>query len=48
MNTVFNLDRHFSQLRQSIVDALSFRRRGHIGAPMSMVEIPRVLFDTFG
>jgi len=41
------MDQRSKQLRRGIVDALNASRRGHIGASMSLVEIIRVLFDSF-
>ena len=41
------MDQRSKQLRRSIVDALEGGRRGHLGSSMSMVEILRVLYDSF-
>ena len=41
------MDPRSKQLRRSIVDALEGGRRGHLGSSMSMVEILRVLYDSF-
>ena len=41
------MDQRSKLLRRSIVDALQGGRRGHLGSSMSMVEILRVLFDSF-
>ena len=41
------MDHRSKQLRRSIVDALEGGRRGHLGSSMSMVEILRVLYDSF-
>ena len=41
------MDDRSKQLRRGIVDALEGGRRGHLGSSMSMVEILRVLYDSF-
>ena len=41
------MDQRSKQLRRSIIDALEGGRRGHLGSSMSMVEILRVLYDSF-
>ena len=41
------MDQKSKQLRRSIIDALEGGRRGHLGSSMSMVEILRVLYDSF-
>ena len=41
------MDQRSKQLRRSIVDALEGGRRGHLGSSMSMVEILRVLYDSY-
>jgi len=41
------MDQRSKSLRRSIVDALKGGRRGHLGSSMSMVEILRVLYDSF-
>jgi transketolase len=41
------MDQRSKQLRRTIVDALEGGRRGHLGSSMSMVEILRVLYDSF-
>ena len=41
------MDQRSKQLRRTIIDALEGGRRGHLGSSMSMVEILRVLYDSF-
>src|ERR1700739_3317896 len=41
------LDTRSKHLRRSIVSALEGGRRGHLGSSMSVVEILRVLYDSF-
>lgn len=41
------LDQRSKYLRRTIVEALEGGRRGHLGSSMSMVEILRVLYDSF-
>lgn len=41
------MDQRSKHLRRIIVEALEGGRRGHLGSSMSMVEILRVLYDSF-
>jgi transketolase len=41
------MDQRSKYLRRTIVEALEGGRRGHLGSSMSMVEIVRVLYDSF-
>jgi len=41
------MDQRSKYLRRTIVEALEGGRRGHLGSSMSMVEILRVLYDSF-
>ena len=41
------MDQRSKHLRRTIVQALEGGRRGHLGSSMSMVEILRVLYDSF-
>lgn len=41
------MDQRSKLLRRTIVEALEGGRRGHLGSSMSMVEILRVLYDSF-
>jgi len=41
------LDERSKHLRKIIVDILSVDKRGHIGSALSLIEILRVLFDSF-
>jgi transketolase len=41
------MDHRSRQLRRTIVEALEGGRRGHLGSSMSMVEIIRVLYDSY-
>ncbi len=42
-----DLDQRSKHLRRAIVEALEGGRRGHLGSSMSMIEILRVLYDSF-
>ncbi len=42
-----DLDERSKYLRKIIVDILSVDKRGHIGSALSLIEILRVLFDSF-
>ncbi len=42
-----SMDQRSKHLRRTIVQALEGGRRGHLGSSMSMVEILRVLYDSF-
>lgn len=42
-----SLDERSKHLRRNIVKALESGRRGHLGSSMSMVEILRVLYDSY-
>lgn len=42
-----DLDQRSKYLRRAIVEALEGGRRGHLGSSMSVVEILRVLYDSF-
>jgi transketolase len=42
-----SMDERSKQIRRDIVGALEGGRRGHLGSSMSMVEILRVLYDSF-
>lgn len=41
------MDQRSKQLRRTIVQAIEGGRRGHLGSSMSIVEILRVLYDSF-
>ncbi|TAK65478.1 MAG: transketolase [Betaproteobacteria bacterium] len=41
------MDQRSKHLRRAIVEALEGGRRGHLGSSMSMIEILRVLYDSF-
>jgi len=41
------LDQRSKKLRKNIVSALEGGRRGHLGSSMSMVEVLRVMYDSF-
>jgi transketolase len=41
------LDQRSKYLRRTIVEALEGGRRGHLGSSMSLVEVLRVLYDSF-
>jgi len=42
-----SIDQRSRQLRRHIVQAMESARRGHLGSSMSVVEILRVLYDSF-
>ena len=42
-----SMDERSKQIRRSIVKALEFGGRGHLGSSMSIVEILRVLYDSY-
>ena len=42
-----SMDGRSKQIRRSIVGALEGGRRGHLGSSMSLVEILRVLYDSY-
>jgi transketolase len=39
------LDHRSRDLRQMVIDAIEGGERGHIGSPLSLIEILRVLYD---
>jgi len=41
------LDNRSRELRRRIVDMVSIEKRGHIGSALSLIEILRVLYDSF-
>jgi transketolase len=41
------LDQRSKHLRRTIIEALEGGRRGHLGSSMSLVEVLRVLYDSF-
>ena len=41
------LDEHSKLLRQLVLEIVEVGRRGHIGPAMSLIEIIRVIYDSF-